>query len=661
MSPKRDDLVGERWIVQFEISCYEDDLSIGEMRRMTKDVAEDDLKGLKGSSFLHQVCRNKNVTLEIVQYLLDFYPEAINTNIDGEEILGIDYVESAYPLHLACYNEDCPNEVIDLLLRKETRHQLTRICRVHEDWGGYCDDNGGTPLHYYLSRTSNVDFNIVKRLVANTDALLLADDTTKCTPVHILLHNTSIGNMFDVLQYLVELNPSSLRKKDKYDENPFHCACRNQGITVETIKFLLNYGVDVLYERNEYGDMPLQILCSCESYQTYQMDDEVAMDILKLLLTARPNLARIRTDDDDGDANLPLHVAATNKSSGFCKLLVDAYPESVETINGHGSLPFHFACYDGRPDTVEFLYGLHPESLHIRNGRGWLPIHLACDRIKESTSKTIKFLVHHDPECLSKPVSSTHRGDQYTQGNGALPFHIACTPLDKFNVTELIYDLYPEAILMQNERRQLPIDVIREKLGHISRSRVHFQDDIDYEERMRGLIPFLYAQMSYATKAQNETVMRRRDFMGLLPLHQAIRSRAPLGSIKLLIKGNPDAINVPDGYGVVPLDLACQFSTVEVAKYLEELIGNDRLNACDVNKNFPLHHACRGGNCKVIEYLLERPMSSASVSERNVDDMLPVHLFCEFVKGRWCEGETPEYTETIWRLLTAYPETVLNS
>jgi len=80
-----------------------------------------------------------------------------------------------------------------------------------------------------------------------------------------------------------------------------------------------------------------------------------------------------------------------------------------------------------------------------------------------------------------------------------------------------------------------------------------------------------------------------------------------------------------------------------------------------MNKNFPLHHACRGGNCEVIEYLLETPISSAPVSERNSDGMLPIHLFCEFVKGRrGCEGETPEYTETIWRLLTAYPETVLN-
>jgi len=662
MSPKRDDVHdNEPWIRHFEISCFEDDFSIEEMRRMTTGVSQDDMKDLKGSSFLHQVCANKNVTLEIVEYLLDFYPQAINTCLNGDDIIFIHYVESAYPLHLACYNEDCPNEVIDLLLRKIPDHQLTQICRVHEDWGGYCDDNGGTPLHYYLSRT-NVDLDIVKRLMANTDALLLADETTKCTPVHILLHNTSIGGMFDVLQYLVELNPTSLRKKDKYGEFPLHCVCRNQRITVETIKLLLNVGVDVVYERNEYGEMPLHGFCS-GSYDSSEkkLDDEVAIDILKLLLAAHPDWTSIQTDEVNEDGSLPLHKAAHTKSPAFCKLLVDAYPEAVKEVDGRG-LPLHHACEDGRPETVEYLFGLYPESLHIRDGWGRLPIHCAARRLGstgtgENAAEIIKFLLRQDPECLTRPVVFTN---QYgIHNNGDLPLHIVCSFSNKDNSTEILYDLYPEAILIRNEGRQLPVDIVRGKLDSLT---VNPETRIGYNEeryqRLQDLIPFLYAQMSYATKAQNETAMRRRDFMGLLPLHQAICSRAPLGSIKLLVKGYPDAVNIFDGCRMHPLDIAIQYSKVDVVKYLAELSDEDRLNECDVNENYPLHRACRSGNCEVIAYLLEQPKSL--VSERNVDDKLPIHLFCEFVRGRWCEGETPEYTETIWRLLTAYPETVLN-
>jgi len=379
---------------------------------------------------------------------------------------------------------------------------------------------------------------------------------------------------------------------------------------------------------------------------------------LTLLLDAHPDSVLITNDDID----LPLHLAAFNQSPAFCKVLVDAYPESVRRGNGPGSLPLHYACnLGGRLETVEYLFGLYPESLHIRDNNGYLPIHLTCDRHSdEDTPKIIKFLLRHDPECLSKPVVSDDTGNNWMQGNGALPLHVICSKWDKSNVTELLFDVYPEAILVRNEKGQLPIDSVREKLDSLSiNPETGLAYNPVYQKRLQYIIQFLQTQMSYAKKALSKNAMSTIDITGYLPLHNAIRAKAPLGSIKLLVKGNPDAVYVPDGSGTHPLDIASQFSTVGVVKYLAKL-SPDRLNACDVNKNYPLHHACRGGNCKVIRHLLERPLTSASVSERNADDMLPFHLFCDFVNGRWCEGETPEYTETIWRLLTAYPETVLN-
>jgi len=84
-------------------------------------------------------------------------------------------------------------------------------------------ENGGLPLHYYLSRRSNVDLDIVKQLsskyiLSSTDGDIRYSNgyplgDTKCIPLHILLYNESIGDMFDVLQYLVEENPSSLKQR----------------------------------------------------------------------------------------------------------------------------------------------------------------------------------------------------------------------------------------------------------------------------------------------------------------------------------------------------------------------------------------------------------------------------------------------------------------
>jgi len=639
-------------IKELEDFCASDDLSIDKLSSMTKLISLNSCN-LEGSSFLHKVCMNKNVTLEIVQHLLDLYPSAVQYLLELP-----DFIKSAaYPLHLACCNKDCPNEVIELLIEKSDDTLYTHICY----WESNTNRYGGTPLHFYLSRTSNIDLNIVEKMVtAHPETLLLVAYYGEGTPIQVLMHNKSVGDMYDVVEYLVELNPSSLLAKDGRDQTPLNVACANGHMTARTIELLLTVCPDSIHEQNMYGLLPVYCLC-----QT-QMDDEVAIDILRLLLEAHPD--SVSTQSDYYNDSLPLHIAVSNKSKAFCKILVDAYPEAVKRVDRTGSLPFHNACGLGRPDTVEYLFGLYPESLHMRDNYGKLPIHKAVGNHEKNTAEIIKFLLLHDPKCLSKPVVSDDEGNAFMQGNGgALPLHIILNCNTHFgsnahmsSVTKLLFDLYPEAILTRNRLGKLPIDVIREKLEESVNPETGEVYNKDCYQRIQDLIPFLQTQMNYARQAQDQNVMMTRDFVGSLPLHGAIGSRAPLGSIKLLVKGNPDAVNVPNGSGMLPLDIASQFSPLGVVKYLAELIGTDRLNACDVNKNYPLHHACRGGNWEVISYLLETPMSSASVSERNIDDMLPIHLFCEFVKGRWCEGETPEYTETIWRLLTAYPETVLN-
>ena len=64
------------------------------------------------------------------------------------------------------------------------------------------------------------------------------------------------------------------------------------------------------------------------------------------------------------------------------------------------------------------------------------------------------------------------------------------------------------------------------------------------------------------------------------------------------------------------------------------------------------------GNCEAVNYLLDRQV--ASVSERNTKGKLPIHLLCDAANERRGLRDTPLYVETIWRLLLANPETVVN-
>lgn len=142
-----------------------------------------------------------------------------------------------------------------------------------------------------------------------------------------------------------------------------------------------------------------------------------------------------------------------------------------------------------------------------------------------------------------------------------------------------------------------------------------------------------------------------------LSLHHALRNNASLGSIKLLVKGNPLAVRVADSHGSFPLHIASEFSTVDVVQFLVER-NESCLNVCDVKENSPLHCACRGGNCGVIKYLLDRHVPS--VSERNAENKLPIHLLCEVDREK-VDHDSPEYVETIWLLLLAHPEAVLQT
>ena len=60
---------------------------------------------------LHKVCQNKNVTLEIVQLLLKVnLAAAVTPTTEFAWQFDDELKEStAYPLHLACCNEQCPS------------------------------------------------------------------------------------------------------------------------------------------------------------------------------------------------------------------------------------------------------------------------------------------------------------------------------------------------------------------------------------------------------------------------------------------------------------------------------------------------------------------------------------------------------------------------
>ena len=554
------------------------------------------------------------------------------------------------PIHVACFNNNVPSAIVEMLA-KDYPEALGEMCLVSDgeqdglalstyDCHSYF---AGLPLSYYLARTVDMDINTVKLLVELYPKALMKAEAYheargKCYPIHAVTGNPKIRDLKDILEYILECEPSSIRLAINDDENqrtPLNIVCSNTNTSVEVVKLLVNAWPEGTHHRDSCGELfgrgggylPIHNLCN-----NYNLDAATSRDILKVLIDA-DNTSPMERDTDG--KYLPIHYAVGygNKSIEFCKLLVEAYPDSLRIESGDGMLPLHEACTYGSRVAVEYLLQEDPESINARTNSvddpnqhsigGCLPIHLTKD------AETIKVLLKNDPNAALK-----------TNYVGQLPIQMVCGGRDVSLISvQVLYDTYPEAIWCVDHEGRTLLDLVG---GN------RWRQDSNLSVRS-----FLENEFVYARQSRDMNYMTVPDDEGYLPLHRALlQGDVSLGSIKLLVRGNLSALQVVDQNGVRPIHIACRNTTADVVQFLME--APNGLDVCDSNKDYPIHYACRAANLDVIKYLVER---NTPVSERNADNKLPFHLLLEY-EGEQVR-ESPAFTEACWHLLRAYPETVM--
>ena len=356
------------------------------------------------------------------------------------------------------------------------------------------------------------------------------------------------------------------------------------------------------------------------------MNKDVTLEIIQLLYNTLSGALRLRNNDGE----LPIHLLCDNEelddttSLDILRFMLEIDPTLPSEVDEYGYLPIHIAVQYKSTTFCNILIDAHPESLRIESDNG-LPIHIACTYGAAicARTKSIELLLKYDPDAASKKVNN----------DLLLPLHLACGGyVTNIGSVRVLYDVYPEAIFARDRDGRTPFDFARKQ----------------------PVIDFLQTQLVYARQAQDTTAMATLDEDGWLPLHHALKDDAPLGSIKLLIRGNRAALQVADQNGVHPVHIACKFSSVKVVKYLVELTG-DTLNNVDADNNSPLHYACRRGNLGIVKYLLQANVPS--VSERNNDNKLAIHLLFECGESI-LDRESMEYVEAVRQLILANPEMV---
>ena len=657
-------------ILQFELCtiCKSDDISVAtlhdkmeELRASTNDesltVLRDKIKRLNPCDvgavrelnkhpFFHEACLNKNVTLDVIEYLLDEFPgiERVMSLIDYHDRDDPAF-SAGYPLHLCCYNMHCPSSVIELLLKKFP-DALSHYATVQffddrfNSFGNRAEYYYVCPLQYYLGRLDNIDIDTVRLLVDGYPQAMLDNDNqgrTTFTALHAFVYNPNINNLQHILNFLLEVEPLSIRTFDGFDRTPLLNACDNEGVTVEVVEILFNKWPEAIRIRGHDSHLPIHELCCNE-----QLDEVNSLHVLRFMMSIDAALVRERDESD----YLPIHFAFQGKKSfSFFKELVEAYPESigVRTVSwggiepGGGSLPIHAACQYGRVDVLQYLLELDPDITNARDASGRLHIHLAS---ADGKADIVEFLLKYDGEAV-------YRCDSY----GNLPLHSACDSYcyrnsDSPKMAQILFDAYPEAIHVINRRGKSPFDLAWGKAVYYSPQRYMSPEE-------SPLVNFLLTQQAYARQAKEITETVNMDENDCT-LRCALKDNAPLGSIKLLtraLRGWPHLAR--------HLHIACEFSSAKVVQYLVELDGIPE-GHLDMNKDSILHSACRAGNLGVIKYFLDNHVSFVASAEVNDEDKLPIHLLCEAGKDK-VDRESPEFIDTIWRMLLANPEAVVSA
>eukprot|EP00985_Skeletonema_marinoi_P000356 scaffold126_cov142-Skeletonema_marinoi.AAC.12 len=425
-----------------------------------------------------------------------------------------------------------------------------------------------------------------------------------------------------IIECLLEYFPGAARATDEKGQLPLHhVACLNKNVTRNIVQLLIDAAPDSVRKENVDGWMPLHCLCTNEG-----MDERAALEILRLLIEKCPEA--IRHAENDGF--LPIHIAACYSDPQFCRALIEAYPGSERISDAIGALPFHLACASNTVATADHFYKLYPDAINHATTNGLYPIHRAIHGLIEEDNQVavfqiVEYLLDCDPNVKLQMC------------NGSSLLHYACNLVYNDSnmvagtqVIKVIYDAHPEAIEKNNFEFGVPL----------------------YQGQS-----FINAQLVHARQAKDRRQMTTPDGNGQLPLHTALQNNVGLGSIKLLVKGNPSAIRNFDNSGVIPLHNACMHhDSTCVVQYLLDL-DIRTLRVADFDNNTALHYACRGAKYESIALLLEK-YDAVSVSKRNAQNKLPIDLLWE--SNEMLDRESVEYTESVFRLLKAYPETVID-
>jgi len=593
---------------------------------------------------IHHACVNNLYKCCI--YLIEKYPEGVVTKVSGSE---------ETPFHLACANGSL--QLVNLLydVNPTSITEQTRD-REHEydddgeylDWTEYSNlQRGYYALHLAVSN-QNADRKDIVRFILEKDSRAASRVGTWG---RLPLHQACAGNMnLDVVKDIFKANPSAIHTKDMFDRFPIHYACGCAELRKNTFG-----GYEFLPSSKRQTSLVIEFLVEQLPYSLGAQD-----------LQGR---------------NCAHYASASSLAMKKISLIEKKCPESFKVYSQDHGFPIHYACTHGADvEVVGHLVLMLPGSIQVEHPLLGRP--LACARDLGSFVLLLKVY----RKCFGKSARGTPSFHAILQDDTIEVKYQIITRFIEFSQESRTEDFQDDVQTKDKKTGTYPLHLI---FGFGGRNfRTLDSDDPEIQSfLLETNVQLLEELIDCYPRALEEV-----DNRGWLPLHHAVRHSAPLKMIQSLAEKYPNGVQVADKQGSTVLHIACRYGALKpVIRHLliqcnSSLLSVDnngftplhvackhgaQLNGVpydraeefregclmqDNSGELPLHKACRGGHLSLIKEIVD--MQPASISVRNNQNELPIFILCKRSGKDKEVRESVEYTESIWKLLLAHPETV---
>ena len=241
--------------------------------------------------------------------------------------------------------------------------------------------------------------------------------------------------------------------------------------------------------------------------------------------------------------------------------------------------PLHIVCrYPQQIDIAHFLVHSKGADPSILDGSGQSLLSEACT---SGNLSLVRILA----------VSATAN---YRDKNGNTPLHIACKN-NYVKVATFLVEQFPTQIdpNIQNHNGNLALHIACGK------------------------------QSIALTKLVSSCDPNVKNHAGNTPLHVACKQEA-VQCVKYLVEEKGCDVSVQNNNGELPLHVAASTNSINSVK----LVGHCEVNSTTESGDTPLHIACRKGNPKIVQYLVEELNCNPNI--QNKHEELPLHIACSY-------------------------------